>query len=134
MTGVQAFSTTPLVVTRKLHEVIYQAGVTTSSCAATILRPFISNNKPDKYLKNPLYYTQSTSLATHDLHTLEHLEPVNPGLVHYDNLMYPYNDSFDIIKESHQILQNTLQVFFRSNVEFVLLINRLLVLLTLHRF
>ena len=134
LTNVQSFSTTPLVVARKLHEVLYQAGVSTSSCSSNILRPFILKGKPDKYLKNPLAHTPSTSLSSHGLSTVEHLEPVNPGLVHYDNLMYPYNSSFSIIEQKKHILQNTLQVFFRSNVEFVLLINRLLVLLTLHRF
>lgn len=65
------------------------SGLAILSCSKNILQSFLLNHV--NYFTSPLPNNPSTFLLSRDLNELNTCNEINPGLLFYDNLMYPYN-------------------------------------------
>lgn len=86
----QSFSTSVVVFTRKLNDINNLQGVGTFACSQNIVKLFLRRGIKHKYYNNPIMHTRSAGFLTQSLSGLKLSESINPGLVLYDELMYPF--------------------------------------------
>jgi hypothetical protein len=127
----QSYSTSVLVFEKKLSEVVNYAGLTTFACSRSIISLFLSKGDNTKYYNTPLLGSLSSGLATRDITNLPLSESINPGLVDYDSLLYPYTTVPSTRTEDLELYNSLLEVNFSSTLNYVTASYHTLVLLTL---
>ena len=92
-----------------MYDMIHPNGVNSFGCARNIINKFITKYKTAKFKNSnfyntPLTSTHSAGLLALDLESLNTYEEVHPGLVIYDNAMYPFNTKMWTVCEQNDLL------------------------------
>ena len=131
--NVQSFSTSTLLVNKLFSDITTERGFNTFSCSTTLLNIFKNKGVFSKYYINPLQNSQSSGLTVRSIEDLGLIENINPGLINYDNLLYPYNFSnnkLTVYKNLNTIITNQI---FTNVLLYIKVIYKTLIILTLIR-
>ena len=129
--NVQAFSASTLIVTKNFADIVTSRGFTTFSCSQTLLNTFKGNGQFSKYYINPLLGSQSSGLSVRSIPDLTLVENINPGLINYDNLLYPYNLDNDKLLEYKLLYILTTTQIFKNSLQHIKVLYKILITLTL---
>jgi hypothetical protein len=129
--NVQSYSATTLLITKKFSEIISDQGFNTFACSKSLLNTFLLKGQSSKYYVTPLLNSQSDGLTTRVAPNLTLIENVNPGLINYDSLLYPYNMQTPHSENYTMLYSDINHAIFKKTLHFVQVIYSILILLTL---
>jgi len=129
----QSVSTNVRVFTRCITDVVGSTSLTTLSCSTVLINFFKQRSSSNNYINNPLSSERSTGLLTLNPESLLEAEPINPGLMVYDSLLYPYNTRPQVYQMSYQLYTQVNQLLFQAVLRKCVAYYKILTLLTLYR-
>jgi len=93
LVNMQSFATSTFLVNKQLPNLNTTSGFSTFSCSKRLLSYFLTQENKWVY-QSPIPRTSSTGLLTLTPQDSEEVTNVNPGIVVYDGLLYPYHDMY----------------------------------------
>lgn len=106
-----------------------QSGISLASCSKNILKSFLIRSP--SYFISPITNHPSTLMLSQDISELSKNPELNPGLLVYDNILYPHNYSLTKIGSCKSLFRKLKHNFFTTTLKISLIIYRILIKLML---
>ena len=127
----QSFSSTVLVFNKQVVKFGSDSSFNTFACSKNIISFYNSNTNFIFNYKTPLKTSPSVGLLFHKNLINSEYKDLNPGLIQYDKLLYPYNNI--IITEKNILTWSFLHSsIFNLVNKYVLFVYRINILITLY--
>lgn len=127
MFNITSVGASPSFITKQQDKFVLDSGLFFLSCSKSILNAFFF--KKQNFLTSPLYNNQSTLMLSSDINELNQKNELSPGLLIYDNVIYPYNYIVDT--KYNQLLFKINNNLFTFTLKFILNIYKIIIKLSL---
>ena len=125
----QSYSTSLSLVGKQLMNLNSGTSFSTFACSRSIINYFVvSCSGWDT--RSPLLNIPVTGLLTDARSTINDLSDINPGLVQFDNLLYPYNSELEPYHSAHLEFLNTNDSLFHLVLHKNLVLYKIITLIS----
>jgi hypothetical protein len=124
-----SFSITAIFFNKQFNAININSGLMIASCSRSVLNNFSFFSQ--KHFISPIPNTPSTILASDSLISVSKENDVNPGLILYDKLLYPFNlittntykelTTIGLSNELFRLVLNSIVIFYKILIKLILL-------------